>query len=634
VAALAAGTLAWSGTAAAAPGTGGLQRDFAAAAREFHVPQGLLMAVAYQQSRWEGHDGLPSTTGNYGVMGLVHVDGAALRAAGARPQAPAYRTLDTAAALIGRSAAALRGDPRQNVRGGAALLARYERQLAGRLPADPGAWYGAVARFGQSPDAEGAAQYADRVYATLRAGMARTTADGRHVTLAANPSVAPRTSTLRALGLPHAAAEARAATRGGTAAFAPECPSGLACDVVPAAYRLNDPKDKASYGNYDLADRPADGNAIRYIVVHDTEGGYAGSLASFQDSASLAAPHYLVRSSDGLVTQLVPTRDIAWHAGNYYVNTHAIGIEHEGFAISGASWYTESLYESSAALVRYLAARFGVPLDRAHVIGHDDVPAPQPAQLPGMHWDPGPYWDWAHYLDLLGAAPAGSRTPVVGRPITIDPPFTRANEPQVTGCGTKVCRSQPANFVPLRAAPSPTAPLIGDPVMASHQGADGTTDAADLTDKAEAGQTFVVAAVQGDWTAIWYGGREAWFADPGGTNAVVPAGSGLTVTPAGDSAVPVYGRAYPEASAYPAVLAPVAAKSTQAVVPLGYTIPAGQHYMASAPVAADYFYARNIDQSAPGDDTRVVGSAMYYPIRFNHRLGFVKASDVAVRALP
>lgn len=30
---------------------------------------------------------------------------------------------------------------------------------------------------------------------------------------------------------------------------------------------------------------------------------------------------YVTRSSDGLVTQIVPTADVAWHAGNWYVNT-------------------------------------------------------------------------------------------------------------------------------------------------------------------------------------------------------------------------------------------------------------------------------------------------------------------------
>ncbi|MGC5413346.1 hypothetical protein ACPXCX_58235, partial [Streptomyces sp. DT225] len=50
-----------------------LQAQFAGAAREFDVPQSWLMAVSYRQTRWESHDGQPSTTGAYNVMGLTSV---------------------------------------------------------------------------------------------------------------------------------------------------------------------------------------------------------------------------------------------------------------------------------------------------------------------------------------------------------------------------------------------------------------------------------------------------------------------------------------------------------------------------------------------------------------------------------
>ncbi len=690
VAALTAGALSWGGVAQAAPGAGhaagaggpasgsasALQRDFAAAAQEFHVPAGVLMAVAYHQSLWDAHDGLPSTTGNYNVMGLTHVDDAALRAApetGQRgddahgtPSASgtaavsgadlaAYRTLDAAAALTHATRAQLRTDSGQSVRGGAALLAQYEKQLTGKLPADPGAWYAAVAKFSQSTDAQGAAQYADRVYATLRAGATRTTDTGQKIALAPEPGVVPQTSAVRDLGLVSATQDARQRVTAGTAAGArtatgttaetgttadvtpaanptPECPSGLTCNFVPAAYAQNS-TDKADYGNYDQANRPADGDKIQYIVIHDTESSYSSAVSSFQNPAKYSTSHYIVRSSDGLVTQLVQDKNVAWHAGNYNINMHAIGIEHEGVAISGASWYTESLYESSASLVRYLSAKYGIPLDREHIIGHDDVPAPQVAQLKDMHWDPGPYWNWSHYMDLLGATIGGGGTPVVGGEITIDPPFTSANEPTVTGCSSDPCAAQPTSFVYLRTSPSATAALIKDSVMAGQGVANGTTQAADVTDKAVAGQTFVVADVQGDWTAIWYGGQKAWFYNPGGQFAVANGNTARhVVTPAGSSAIPVYGRAYPEASAYPAELSAEAAKATQIVAPLGYTIPAGQSYVADDAVASDFYYAENIDGSAVDDRTMIVGTTQYYPIRFNHRLAFVKASDVTASA--
>src|SRR2546421_5239375 len=42
-----------------------LQSEFTAAAQEFHVPASVLLAGAYQESRWDTHNGQPSTTGNY-----------------------------------------------------------------------------------------------------------------------------------------------------------------------------------------------------------------------------------------------------------------------------------------------------------------------------------------------------------------------------------------------------------------------------------------------------------------------------------------------------------------------------------------------------------------------------------------
>src|SRR4051795_1072639 len=57
-----------------------------------------------------------------------------------------------------------------------------------------------------------------------------------------------------------------------------ECPPSLHCELAPAAYQQNDPNDPTNYGNYDLADRPADGLAIRFVVIHDTEFGYADTI--------------------------------------------------------------------------------------------------------------------------------------------------------------------------------------------------------------------------------------------------------------------------------------------------------------------------------------------------------------------
>jgi N-acetylmuramoyl-L-alanine amidase-like protein/Big-like domain-containing protein len=140
---------------------------------------------------------------------------------------------------------------------------------------------------------------------------------------------------------------------------------------------------------------------INGIVIHDTEGRFIGSVHTLQHPWSRGSAHFVV-SRRGQIVQLVPVTDVAWHAGNSWWNLHSIGIEHEGWV--GRRAYTEKEYRASAQLVAYLAHRWSIPLDRGHVIGHNEVPNPYfPGRFGGAsgHTDPGPYWNWRHYMQLV-----------------------------------------------------------------------------------------------------------------------------------------------------------------------------------------------------------------------------------------
>jgi len=393
-----------------------------------------------------------------------------------------------------------------------------------------------------------------------------------------------------------------------------ECPRSLNCDFAPAAYAQNS-ASPGDYGNYDLANRPGDGLAIRYVVVHDTESSYDSTLQEFQNPLAYVSAHYVTRSSDGHVTQLVRTKDVAWQAGNWYVNTHSIGIENEGYALDG-SWFTRALYGSLAKLIRYQADRFGISLDREHVIGHDQVPGTDAAHQPGMHWDPGPFFDWAKLMALAGAPITPAHGDRSGRIVTIDPDFA-TNLQTVTGCSGGVCAPaspQPSNFVYLHTQPDASSPLVSDPLLAAagvEPNGVGTTDGWDWGDKAVTGETFAVAGRQGSWLGLWYGGQVAWLDD---SQRAVIAGHGLLVTPkAGLASIPVYGTAYP---------------SSISTATLGYTIAAGQQYVASDLVGADHYTATTYD--APSTYHVDTSDEQFYAIQFNHRLAYVRASDVEV----
>ncbi|QTE01047.1 N-acetylmuramoyl-L-alanine amidase [Streptomyces cyanogenus] len=149
----------------------------------------------------------------------------------------------------------------------------------------------------------------------------------------------------------------------------------------------------ASAANYRRADRPADYRVDR-VVVHVTQGGYASAVKVFQDPAHGAAAHYIVRK-DGRITQLIRELDVAFHAGNRSYNERSVGIEHEGFVEDAAS-FTDAMYAASARLTAAICDRYGIPVDREHIIGHVEVPGTD-------HTDPGRFWDWERYLRLVRA---------------------------------------------------------------------------------------------------------------------------------------------------------------------------------------------------------------------------------------
>ncbi|MEU9283563.1 N-acetylmuramoyl-L-alanine amidase [Streptomyces sp. NPDC048275] len=590
------------------PADAALQRDFAAAASEYKVPEQVLLALAYQESSWESHKGQHSVNGGFGPMHLTDVtpemvaDGAAGAAGRADikklTEGAAQHTLQTAAKLTGLSAEKLRNDPAANIRGGAALLASYQKQLDGKTSDNPNDWYGAVARYSQATKRQGATAFADRVFATMKKGVDRKTADGQRVKLQSDSEVTPDTGQLDKLKLDPSVADT-------------ECPTTVACNFIPAAP-----------SNGQVSDRPANGIRIDQIVIHDIEGSYEDGISIFQRPGGGSA-HYVMRSSDGAVTQMVYTKDLGFHAGNYSTNMHSIGIEHEGYAAHGATWYTEAQYEAAADLVKYLAKRFDIPLDRQHIIGHDNVPAPSDRSASGMHWDPGPSWNWTHFMDLLDARIAGRHgVGSVGSAVTIAPGFSR-NQQTMQVCpsddptgATTACTDvrKAANFVYLRTEPRADAPLFGD--QAIHPaGAAGTNRINDWGSTAQAGQQFVVADKQGPWTAIWFSGSKAWFYNPKGSNTI-PARGVTIVKPAGTDAVKVYGTTYPDAAEYPAGLSP----STQAPLSM-YTIPAGQAYVSTAePALTDDFF--------PSSGKVVFGAKKMYTIQYGHRTSLVYAGDV------
>jgi N-acetyl-anhydromuramyl-L-alanine amidase AmpD len=155
---------------------------------------------------------------------------------------------------------------------------------------------------------------------------------------------------------------------------------------------------------------------INSITIHTAEATYAGILAWYMNCSSQVSSHYLVRSSDGAITQMVAEASMAFHnSGN---NEYTIGIVHEGF-MNNPAWFSPSLYSASGALASGICNRQNINSYQTgwwpdlssmlfsqgnlnsscfRIRGHQHYPGPQAL-------DPGPYWNWPlYYHKVQGGA--------------------------------------------------------------------------------------------------------------------------------------------------------------------------------------------------------------------------------------
>jgi len=163
--------------------------------------------------------------------------------------------------------------------------------------------------------------------------------------------------------------------------------------------------DQASSSNFTVG---RGGATITNVVVHTTEGSYSGTISWFNNPSAKVSAHYVIRSSDGQVTQMVREKDKAWHVLNH--NGYTIGIEHEGYVSNGNTWYTTAMYNSSAALVRDICRGRNIDGKKCFRGPATSGTNPQPVTVRikghqhysgNTHTDPGKYWNWTKYANLI-----------------------------------------------------------------------------------------------------------------------------------------------------------------------------------------------------------------------------------------
>lgn len=129
------------------------------------------------------------------------------------------------------------------------------------------------------------------------------------------------------------------------------------------------------------------------IVIHITDGAFAGAVSWLCNPISQVSAHYVI-SFKGEVVQLVDEADTAWHAGKAVrptwqklkqginPNSYTIGIECEGYKDKQP---TRSQYLAIIELVKSIGERWGIKLTRDQVIGHREIRADK--TCPGQYLD-------------------------------------------------------------------------------------------------------------------------------------------------------------------------------------------------------------------------------------------------------
>lgn len=121
------------------------------------------------------------------------------------------------------------------------------------------------------------------------------------------------------------------------------------------------------------------------LVVHCTDGYWPSDRDWLRNPASQVSSHFVV-SPAGEVHQLVSTDNGSWHGGRVdkptailkkkpdgtYVNPnyYSIGIE---VSLKPPAVMPEAQKKALLELLKEMGAKYNIPLDRQHIIGHKEI---------------------------------------------------------------------------------------------------------------------------------------------------------------------------------------------------------------------------------------------------------------------
>lgn len=130
-----------------------------------------------------------------------------------------------------------------------------------------------------------------------------------------------------------------------------------------------------------------------YIVMHYDAAPNATSAINWMTDPKSQVSAHLHISREGVVTQLVPFNQKAWHAGVSKwngltgLNSYSIGIELQN---TGMQEYTKAQLDAAIEVCKAIIANYNIQ----DIIGHNDI-------APGRKPDPGKQFPWYMFKPLI-----------------------------------------------------------------------------------------------------------------------------------------------------------------------------------------------------------------------------------------
>lgn len=330
------------------PSVASLSFYFEKASKEFDVPVDLLKSIAQVESNWTQIG--PSIDRGWGIMHLVDNSYA--------------QTLNEAAKLLQLDPQVLKDDAQQNIRGMAALIAEKAKNKRSELVCVED-WLDIIKLITglYSDDLSELQVY--KYYQILNKGVISSTLWGEKIEIKAR--LIDITNQLN--------------------------PNNPYIFPIKALYSEDYPPAISNLTSCNFTE--GRNHAIDTWVNHWIgTGSYAGAISWFHNCDAEVSAHFVIRSSDGEISQIVDVENTAWHCGasGYpYNNSRSIGVEHEATLANPDQWNSMPMLEASAAMASYFCDEYEIPktLSLPGIRSHDQMPGTNtmcPGNLPWSLW--------------------------------------------------------------------------------------------------------------------------------------------------------------------------------------------------------------------------------------------------------